>query len=481
MLFNSLEFLIFFPLVAAAYFMLPHRFRWVLLLVASYYFYMSWKVTYAVLLVVTTVVAYVAALQMGKTDDPGLRRAWLVFSLVLNLGILFVFKYFNLFSDTGEAVLAAAGLPYQLPNLDVLLPVGISFYTFQTLSYSIDVYRGDRGTERDFGTFALYVSFFPQLVAGPIERSTRLLPQLKESFDFDYKRVTDGLKLMAWGFFKKLVIADRLSVYVDQVYNNPTEYSGLPLIIATVFFAYQIYCDFSGYSDIAIGAARVMGYNLMENFRQPYFSKSIQEFWRRWHISLSTWFRDYVYIPLGGSRASRSRWYFNLFVVFVVSGLWHGANWTFVAWGALHGSYLILGLATRDLRERVAEAVGLNRSPQFRKVVQMAITFALVLFAWIFFRANDISDALYVVGHLFTGVDFTTDYYLAMGVQEFWVGVAAIALLEAVHFAQRRVRIRGYIAERPVWVRWSFYYASAMLLIMFAKTDAPKAFIYFQF
>ncbi len=480
MLFNSLQFLIFFPLVAAAYFLLPYRYRWVLLLVASYYFYMVWKATYALLLVTTTLVAWLAGLQMGRTDDPVVRKRYLVLSLVVNLGILWVYKYFNLFGGTANTALEAVGLSAAVPHLDLLLPVGISFYTFQTLSYSIDVYRRDREPEPHLGIFALYVSFFPQLVAGPIERSTTLMPQFRERFDFDYRRVVDGLKLMAWGFFKKLIIADRLGVYVDQVYNSPTEYSGIPLIIATVFFAYQIYCDFSGYSDIAIGAAQVMGYDLMQNFRQPYFSKTVQEFWRHWHISLSTWFRDYLYIPLGGSRGSVASWYGNLFIVFVVSGLWHGANWTFVAWGALHGGYLVFGLWSRPWREALAVRFGLTRAPLLHGALKTAITFLLVLFAWIFFRANSIADAFYVISHLFVGIDPLADFYLDMGAYEFKVGVISILLLEVVHVIQRKVRIRTALCERPVWVRWSFYYAGMMYLLLFMRLGGAK-FIYFQF
>ncbi|MCE7945771.1 MAG: MBOAT family protein, partial [Chlorobi bacterium CHB1] len=312
MLFHSLEFIIFFPVVVAIYFLAPLRFRQFFLLLASYYFYMCWKAEYAVLILLSTGIDYVAALHMHKTSGRG-----------------------NIF--------------YEFPLFDILLPVGISFYTFQTLSYTIDVYRSEKTPERNFIKFALYVTFFPQLVAGPIERSTRLLPQFDHEHKFDANRVVSGLRLMLWGFFKKLVIADRLALYVNEVYNNPADYTGLPVIIATYFFAFQIYCDFSAYSDIAIGAARVLGFDLMKNFRQPYLAQSIGEFWKRWHISLSTWFRDYLYIPLGGNRVSRLRWYVNLMAVFLISGLWHGANWTFVVWGALHGSYFVLSLLTQKL------------------------------------------------------------------------------------------------------------------------------------
>ncbi|CAN5908465.1 hypothetical protein BH23GEM7_BH23GEM7_20090 [soil metagenome] len=358
MLFNSLQFLFFFPVVVALYFATPHRFRWTLLLAASYYFYACWKPEYLLLIIASTLVDYGAALGMGAAATQARRKAFLALSLGSNLGLLFAFKYFNFFNESARALFDQFNLFYGVPAFDVLLPVGISFYTFQTLSYTIDVYRGQREPERHLGIFALYVSFFPQLVAGPIERSTRLLPQFFEKHEFSADRVSSGLRLILWGFFKKIVIADRLAIYVNEVYGNPAGFDGPTLLLATYFFAFQIYCDFSAYSDIAIGAARVMGFELMQNFRRPYFARSIHEFWQRWHISLSTWFRDYVYIPLGGNRVPFWRWYVNLFAVFLVSGLWHGANWTFVVWGGLHGFYLVFSLMTRNVRDRGWEALG---------------------------------------------------------------------------------------------------------------------------
>ena len=393
MSFNSFQFLIFFAVVVAFYFSIPQRFRWILLLGASYYFYMCWNTRYVVLIVVSTLSAYHSGIQMGKTKLRSKRRRYLLLSLLINLGLLFSFKYFNFFNDSFRSVFQHYNILYTIPALEVLLPVGISFYTFQVLSYSIDMYRGDGEPEKHLGIFALYVAFFPQLVAGPIERSTHLLPQFHKDKVFDYKRVTDGLKLMLWGFFKKVVIADRLALVVDRVYSEPTRYTGLPLVIATYFFAFQIYCDFSGYSDIAIGGAQVMGYDLMSNFRRPYFSRSVSEFWRRWHISLSSWFRDYLYIPLGGSRVGKPRLGLNLLVTFLVSGLWHGANWTFVIWGALHGSYLVLSTWTASLRGEISTILYLNKFPKVRELVRVMVTFHLVLFAWIFFRADSISDA----------------------------------------------------------------------------------------
>ncbi|HOJ12159.1 MAG TPA: MBOAT family O-acyltransferase, partial [Clostridiales bacterium] len=350
MLFNSLEFLIFYPIITILYFILPYRARWVLLLAGSYYFYMAWRPEYIILIMISTFVSYFTGIKIGQANNKSTKKKYLNLSLLINLGLLIVFKYFNFFNDSLRTLFTQLNLPYNVPGFNLLLPMGISFYTFQTLSYSIDVYRGTMKPETHFGIFALYVSFFPQLVARPIERADRLLPQFYNKNKFDYDRVTSGLKIMAWGFFKKVVVADRLGIAVSAIYNNPVKHNSIQFIIATLFFTFQIFCDFSGYSDIAIGSARIMGFELMENFKRPYFSKSVAEFWRRWHISLSSWFKDYLYIPLGGNRVSKARNYFNLFITFLASGLWHGANWTFVVWGALHGAYIVLGRMLAPVR-----------------------------------------------------------------------------------------------------------------------------------
>lgn len=483
MLFNSFEFAIFFPLVVIGYFLLPPRFRWAFLLGASYYFYMCWKAEYLVLIVISTLIDYVAGLRMGKTAVRSRRKKYLLLSLVANLGILFTFKYANFFSESLRVALNQFNIFYDMPMFDLLLPVGISFYTFQSMSYTIDVYRGEQQPERHLGKFALYVAFFPQLVAGPIERSLRLLPQFDRVFKFDYERVVSGLRLMLWGFFKKLVIADRLAIYVNEAYNHPAEYQGLTLLLATYFFAIQIYCDFSGYSDIAIGAARVMGYDLMTNFRQPYFSKSISEFWRRWHISLSTWFRDYLYIPLGGNRVGKQRWYFNLFAVFVISGLWHGANWTFVVWGALHGGYLIFAIVTADWRQKLAHWSGLAKRPALHNLLRTLITFHLVLFAWIFFRANSLSEAFMIIGNM-AALDFSLESLkslnIALGWGELLVAIGSILFLELAHLLQSRGKVHSWITARPAALRWSVYYL-LLLAIAFFGVFNHSEFIYFQF
>ncbi len=490
MLFNSYSFLIFFPMVVAGYYALSPRHRWVLLLAASYYFYMCWKPEYIVLVFLSTLIDYGAALAMGRFETRKARRPYLLLSLTSNLGLLFTFKYFNFFSNSVNALFESFNIFAHAPTFDLLLPVGISFYTFQTLSYSIDVYRGRQAPERHFGIFALYVSFFPQLVAGPIERSERLLPQFRQEHVYDYRRVVSGLQLMLWGLFKKVVIADRLAVYVNAVYNQPGEHFGLHVLIASYFFAFQIYCDFSGYSDMAIGAARVMGYDLMINFRQPYFAKSIREFWARWHISLSTWFRDYLYIPLGGNRVSRERWFFNLFAVFAISGLWHGANWTFIIWGSLHGLYLIGGVLADEVRDRLAfhseipanmRAAGFVLPPWFRKGFQIALTFHLVLLGWVFFRAGSVSDAFVLLRNLFL---FSADGLQVslpnFGATELVISLAALGLMEGVHVIERRKTLESFFSGRPRWMRWMFYTGLVAIVLVLGKSEAQD-FIYFQF
>lgn len=501
MLFNSLEYIVFLPLVVAAYFALPQRHRWILLLTASYYFYACWKAEYLLLIVFSTSIDYWAGLRMGRYETKKQRRPYLLFSLITNLGTLFAFKYFNFFNDSARVVFDQLNIFYDVPAFDVLLPVGISFYTFQTLAYSIDVYRGIQKPERHLGIFALYVTFFPQLVAGPIERSTNLIPQFRQTHSFSYERTVDGLKLIMWGFFKKLVIADRVAYYVNQVYGSPEMYGGAPILLATYLFAFQIFCDFSAYTDIAIGSARIMGYELMENFRRPYFSKSIREFWSRWHISLSTWFRDYLYIPLGGNRVAKARWYFNLFFVFLVSGLWHGAAWTFVIWGSLHGLYLIAGILTSRARDkawnwfegrlavvrayqiRTAGFVPLPSSSRMRDYAGVFMTFHLVLFAWVFFRAESVSDAFLLIERMFSldaGHTSILGVSAAMGAQGLAIALCAIGIMEVVHLIERKRNVWHFLAEQPAWIRWPIYYVLGFAVLFFG-VFTEQAFIYFQF
>ena len=450
---------------------------------ASYYFYMAWKPAYIILIIISTLIDYFAGIMMGRTEDKNKRKKYLILSLVSNLSLLFLFKYFNFFNDSAKTVLEYLNIPFYLPQFRLLLPMGISFYTFQTMSYSIDVYNGVIKPEKHLGIFALYVTFFPQLVAGPIERSENLLPQFREKHDFDYDLATNGLKLIAWGLFKKVVIADRVAILVNTVYNNVHDYTGLPLILATILFAFQIYCDFSGYSDIAIGSAQFMGYRLMENFRRPYFSKSISEFWRRWHISLSTWFKDYIYIPLGGNRVSKWKWQLNLATVFLISGLWHGANWTFVVWGAIHGFYQIFSIWTSSIRKRIVKLIGLDKIPTLHNILQIIITFTLVCFGWIFFRANNISDAIYVIKNMFINIGNGVPID-QLGLDSFQLKVAflSIGVMELIHLIQeyKKKTIREIISTKPIWIRWSLYYILVLCIILLG-TFGSQEFIYFQF
>jgi alginate O-acetyltransferase complex protein AlgI len=486
MLFNSFEFALFFPTVTGLYFLLPHRWRWPMLLVASCFFYMMFIPWYITILGVTIVIDYLAGLWLAR---PGLsvrkRKAILILSILATCLVLFVFKYWNFFHGNVTALARAIGWNYPVGLLNIVLPIGLSFHTFQSLSYVIEVYRGHQAPERHFGIYALYVMFYPQLVAGPIERPQNLLHQFREAHTFDYQRVTDGLKLMMWGLFKKAVIADRLAIAVNHVYGDPCAHTGGPLIVATVLFAFQIYCDFSGYSDIAIGAAQVMGFRLMDNFNRPYFAKSIAEFWKRWHISLSTWFRDYLYIPLGGNRAKTWRWQLNLFLTFLVSGLWHGASWTYLLWGAINGGYLIGSQATHRLRQSWCQRLGLARWPMLHKAGRVATTFALVCLAWIFFRAETVAEAWHILTHLFQGLECkwkpAGGYWGGGTDQQEWIIVGlALGLMETVHVLQRHRHIRRMLAARPLWLRWLVYYALGFSVLVFGVFGRQQ-FIYFQF
>ncbi len=482
MLFNSLPFLIFFPCIFVLYYALPFRFRKYMLLIASYYFYMCWKPEFIVLILFSTLVDYFCGL--GMVRYPGRKKWLLAVSLAMNLGLLFFFKYLNFFGETLTALCRAVSIPFSAPTLSIILPVGISFYTFQTLSYTLDVYRGKLEPERDFVTFALFVSFFPQLVAGPIEKAADLLPQLKEEHPFTYENATWGAKLMAWGFFKKMVVADQLAVLiVDPVYQNLGKYEGGALVLATCAFAFQIYCDFGGYSDIARGAARMMGVDLMVNFKSPYFfSHSIGNYWQRNHVSLSRWFTEYVYIPLGGSRKGRVKQYWFTTVTFFLSGLWHGAEWSFVVWGLLQAVYLNLERAFHRGKEP-------PKSPPLH-LLAIVTTFALSCFSLIFFRAANIGEALYVVRHLLWGIGSPVLYVktalsaLNPGMIETAVLAGALLLLFLFDLADERTDAIAMVSRWPVAIRWCCYLGLVMIVLVFGVYGPGydvKAFTYFQF
>lgn len=493
MLFNSIEFLIFFPVVVALFFSSPHRWRTTILLVASYYFYMSWEPAYGLLILASTVIDYVAARLMSTAKNDWQRKILLAVSLTGNLGMLFFFKYFNFFFAAVSPLIQNFTPDFSSPTLNLLLPVGISFYTFQSLSYTIDVYRKKREPEKNFSIFALYVSFFPQLVAGPIETSTRLLPQFYKKMHPEAGRFVSGFRLALWGFFKKVVIADNAARIVDSIYNNSSDVNGLALMVGTFFFAIQIYCDFSGYSDIARGTARVMGYDLMLNFRRPYFAKSVSEFWRRWHISLMNWFREYIYFPLGGSRVSRLRWVRNIAIIFLVSGIWHGANWTFIVWGLLNVFYIIVGRHTENERAYIAKILFLDKVPRVHAFLQIVTTFGLITFSWVFFRSQSLAEALQIFNRMITDLRlmFMSPGYIpkllveagfAMRVtkEDFLVLVTAVMLLLVAEIYLESRKSLKFFNSMPRPLRWSCYYA-LMIFIIFGGYFGESAFLYFQF
>ncbi len=482
MLFNSVQFLFFFPLVTLVYFLLPHKFRWIHLLVASCVFYMAFIPAYILILLFTILIDYVAGIMIEKATLVH-KKNFLILSIIANLGMLAFFKYFNFFIENINHLLLGFHITtHEITYLNIILPIGLSFHTFQAMSYTIEVYKGNQKAERHLGIYALYVMFYPQLVAGPIERPQNLLQQFKEPHQFNSENLLTGLRLMLWGFFKKLVIADRLAIYVNTVYNHPSSYHYLNLIIATLFFTIQIYCDFSGYSDIAIGAAKTMGFHLMTNFNRPYFSKNIQEFWRRWHISLSTWFKDYLYITLGGNRVNISRVYFNLALVFLISGFWHGANWTFIMWGALHTIYTLIYLI---IQKRTS--IHQNKTNHWiRNLFTTLFTFIVVAFAWIFFRANNIHQAITIVMHIFTfynDVKFKLIVFDAeISNAEFGIISTTICVLMIVLMFAVEKKYKPALIEfnKASWADILFC-SSVLLLVIILGVYNDNSFIYFQF
>lgn len=471
MLFNSFSFLVFFPIVCVLYFACPHKWRWILLLVASYYFYMNWKPIYALLIFASTFVTWIFALLISKNEDINSRKLYLIISLIINFGILFLYKYFDFLNIEIKLLLKSLSLNWPLPNLDLLLPVGISFYTFQAVGYTIDVYKSKIKHENHFGHYALFVSFFPQLVAGPIERTSHLLPQFKQNHKFSWVNFEIGIKQMIWGFFMKLVIADRLALYVQPVYTNLNMHNGTTIAIATIFFSFQIYCDFAGYSNIAIGASRIMGYDLMENFKRPYFAENIADFWHRWHISLSTWFRDYLYIPLGGNRNGLIRTNLNLFITFIISGIWHGANWTFLIWGGWHG---FLQIFQKQFNNLDLKTIIINS--KVLKLTRILFTFTFVSFTWIFFRASSVGDSYLAVTKILTSfgmpfIDATT----------FFFGLIGLIFLFTYEFMNEfyPTKMKFYINSNPIIS--GLGYSLLLLLVLLIGVFDESQFIYFQF
>lgn len=505
MLFNSYNFMIFFPIVVAIYFVIPKKVRYLWLLFSSYFFYMAWNPKYAILIATSTIITYVSGILLEYLSSPYIfgilnkkniiaKKIVVACSFTINLGILFFFKYFDFILVNFNSLLIKVGGSVIEKPFDVILPVGISFYTFQALSYTVDVYRQDIKAEKNIFQYALFVSFFPQLVAGPIERSGNLLHQLNNADKinvWNYERITGGGVLMLWGFFQKMVIADRAAIIVDQVYNSYWMYGSIELVVATILFAVQIYCDFASYSLIAIGAAKIMGFQLMENFNTPYFSQSIKEFWQRWHISLSTWFRDYLYIPLGGNRCSTIKRYFNIMITFLVSGLWHGASWSFVVWGGLHGFYQIVGDILKPWKEKFNVRFQVKTKSFSYKIGRILITFILVDFAWIFFRMNSLRYSLEFIFRIFTQWNpwalFDQSLY-NLGLNQSEIHILFVALMtmffiDLIRY-KRNTTLDIFLEKQCLWFRWITIFFMLFFIIIYGvygpNFDA-KQFIYFQF
>ncbi len=495
MLFNSIDFLFFFPIVLLVYFIIPKKIRYIWLLITSYYFYMCWNVKYIILIAISTVITFVSGILLEKFyQNKKNMKIIVAFSFCINLGILFFYKYFDFMIQNINRILKIFDLVTVTNKFDILLPVGISFYTFQALSYTIDVYRKNVKVEKNIFRYALFVSFFPQLVAGPIERSTNLIKQLDNLDElklWNLDRIFKGFILIVYGLFLKMVISDRISILVDTVYNNYWMYGSIELILASIFFAIQIYCDFSSYSIIAIGTAKILGVNLMENFNTPYFSKSVKEFWRRWHISLSTWFKDYLYIPLGGNRCSKGRHYINIMITFLVSGLWHGANWSYVVWGGLHGVYQIVESEIDKLIKKLNLLLGTKTESESYKIAQVIITFIFVDIAWIFFRANSLSDALKIIKTIMVKWNpwclfDETIYTLGLDRIEFNILIVSLIVLFIIDLIKyiKNQQLDSFLYNQCLWFRWGIVIILIMVIIIFGiygPTYDTKNFIYFQF
>lgn len=487
MLFNSLTFLIFLIIVLSLYYILPHKYRWYLLLISSCIFYMAWRIEFIFLILFSSFFNYYIGLLIERYEKNS--KLILTTGLIINFLILFIFKYSIFINHSFMSIYNYFNIPYPIKDFDIILPMGISFYTFQATSYTIDIYRKRYKAEKNILKLSLYIMFFPQLVAGPIERADNLLNQLFLNHKFNIYNISIGIKIMLIGYFKKIVIADRIAILVNTVYNSPYDYNGISFIIATVFFAIQLYCDFSGYSDIAIGCSRLFGINLMDNFKSPYFSKNIKEFWTRWHISLSTWFKDYLYIPLGGNRKGTLRTYYNLMITFLVSGIWHGANWTFILWGGLNGLYQIIG----DLKNKLINLIGFNIKNQyinkFLNVFRILITFILICFSLIFFRANTVKDAFYIINNLFSDINIINDIQylynisteLGLNIFEILMVTFCIIILFFIEIFEYKQRIYVSLNKAPFFIRSIFYYIIAIIIISMGVFSNAGQFIYFQF
>ncbi len=495
MLFTSYQFMFFLPIAALIYYLIPQKLKSVWLLGISFFFYMCWNAQYAILLAITIVTTYLPALFLNKTENisssqKNFRRLLLSLSITINLGLLFFYKYLDFALSNIWNIFSWLNLSPEKPVLNLVLPVGISFYTFKALSYILDVYKGKYGCVRNFIHYATYVSFFPALLSGPIDRANDFIPQLERPHKFNYVQVRRGILLMLWGYFLKVVISDRAAQFASVVYGNHSEYSGAFIMIATFLYAIQIYCDFYGYSATAKGVAQVLDFHIIENFRQPYFATTISEFWRRWHISLSSWLRDYVYIGLGGNRCSKLRKYFNLMATFLVSGLWHGASWNYIIWGFIHGFYQIFGDLTKNLRKRLLNTLHIDSSTCVHRCFSRLINFLLVSFAWIFFYANGTKVALNIIRHMFTEFKIWTLFDgslfdVALSRPEFSILILSLFVLLVIDILKyNHVNIQGWIESQHVLFRWLLYYVAVFSIILFGiygNEYSASAFVYFQF
>lgn len=494
MLFTTLNFLFFFSVVLFFLWLIPGKYRWGILLAASFYFYFSWEPLYTIVLIISILIDYFCGVRIGKSQNPGERFNYLLLSFFSNLGLLFIFKYLDFFNASLHTLLQPFNITYNATILNIVVPLGLSYYTFRKLGYIIDVYRGNLAPEKHLGKFALFVSFFPAIIAGPIDRAKDLLPQLSRTYGFDYSRITGGVKLLVWGMFKKIVIADHLATYVQAVYNHPRDFQGPDLIIATLFLSIQIYADFSGYSDMAIGIAQIMGYNLAVNFNRPYFATSITEFWKRWHISLTTWLRDHLFLPVAYAvsrgikkdrllkiKAESWAYIIGILVTMLICGLWHGARWTFFIWGGLHGLYLAFSFSTRKYRKKWRKRVYHPLPPRLKslyKGIQILFTFLGVSFLWIFFRANSTADAFYIISQLPKGIGMSPIFFKT-GL-DLYISLASLGLLMFIYLIQPHSGYRDMFAQKTPVFRWVMYILLVLAIMNLGKfKEIP--FIYGQF
>ena len=494
MTFNTFLFYPFLAVIMLVNYLLPRKWRWVWLLISSYIFYFLSDIRYSAVLLVCTGISYLAGHFIAKNQDYKLKKIWMLVGVLLNIGILILFKYINFIFDSISAGAAAAGLLWTFRGIELIFPLGISFYTIQVISYLLDIYNGKVDSEKNFGQFALYVSFFPKLLIGPIERNNHLNPQFVDPKPFEYQEFVDNLARIGWGIFKKIVIADRLAVVVNTVFMSPQDFESPKLIVAIIAFSFQIYIDFSAYSDIAIGTAALLGIRLVENFDRPYYAKSAIDFWRRWHISLSNWLRDYIFLPLNYKnrrRKPRELWIvINVMITFFVSGLWHGASWSFVFWGLLHGFYQIIEILTQNIRDNVVKKLNIDRTTFAHKTFQVLLTFGLVSFAWLFFKANTINEAVQIIKSIITLDGITAenawifnDGSLGLDGKDFWMMAHTLLMFLIVEFIQRKHNLVVELNKQPIWFRWAVYFILFFSITIFGFYGDANAvdFVYSQF